>query len=90
MTQDDEFTKDQVIEALTWKRQQLADHEKQWKTLREDSKFLTLRLVTEHGVSVAGASKISGHHRNTIMLWLQIHNAEMKSSKTRDVEGEKQ
>lgn len=59
-------------------RQKLAAIEREWKTLRETSRATTIRLVTQHGVSVAKASQLSGHHRNTIMIWLQIHNAAEK------------
>jgi hypothetical protein len=81
MGTEPEWTTDQVIEALTWKRQQLADHEAEWKKLRQHSRDLTMRLITEHGMSVNRAADISGHHRNTIAIWLKIHNAETKGAR---------
>lgn len=82
MTQEAKWEESQVLEALRWKRQQLADHEAEWRKLREHSRSLTLSLITDFGYSVARASDISGHHRNTISIWLKIHNAETKSHGT--------
>jgi hypothetical protein len=80
MTTEEEWELPQVLEALRWKRQQLADHEAEWKNLRQHSKDLTLRLITKHGYSVMAAAHESGHHRNTIKVWLDLYNAETKRS----------
>ena len=58
----------------------LAAIEERWKIYRQTSKELTVRLITEHGYSIARAAELSGHHRQTITIWLKIHNAEMKSA----------
>lgn len=86
MNQTPEWTQAQVEEALTWKRQQLAEHEAQWKEMRQQSRDLTLRLITEYGESINRASYLSGHHRATVTTWLKIWNAEHKAAK-RSAEG---
>jgi len=53
--------------------------EADWKDLRALSRKLTLELVTEQGVSVAKAARISGHTRQTIKIWLDVFNAEQKN-----------
>lgn len=58
----------------------LAQIEKDWKNLRAESRKNTLELITACGMSVAGASRITGHTRATITTWLQVHNAENKSA----------
>lgn len=88
MNQNPEWTQAEVEEALAWKRQQLAEHEAQWKELRQHSRDLTMRLITEYGESVNRAAYLSGHHRNTITIWLKIHNAEVKGAKRSAETGE--
>ena len=56
----------------------LRQAEKEWKDLRALSRRITLELVTEHGLSVAKASQMSGHTRQTIKIWLDVWNAEHK------------
>lgn len=68
-----------AIELLGLTRQRLAETEQAWKELRETSKRQTISLITDHRISVAKASLISGHHRNTITTWLAIWNAENKN-----------
>jgi len=80
MKQNDEWTEDQVLEALAHNRQQLADLEREWKKMREHSKTLCLALITKHGLSMSRVALLSGHHRNTMKIWLDIHNAEIKSA----------
>ena len=57
--------------------------EGEWKAMRMHSRNTTIRLIAETNMSVAEASRLSGHHRNTIMVWLQVHNAE-NSKKLRE------
>lgn len=52
--------------------------ERDWKSLREESRKNALLLLTEHGISLARTSSITGHHRNTLKIWLDLHNAETK------------
>jgi hypothetical protein len=78
MNQTPEWTQEQVEEALASKRQQLAVHEAQWKEMRQQSRDLTLRLITEYGESINRAAYLSGHHRATVTTWLQIYNAGRK------------
>lgn len=51
---------------------------KTWAIKRAESRELTLRLITDYGYNVSRAAKLSGHHRNTILIWLKIHNAGKK------------
>lgn len=78
MADNGEWTKEDDLQALEETRAKLESIEREWKYWRDQSKLLTVKLVTEHGVSVAKASNLSGHHRNTIGIWLQLHNAEQK------------
>lgn len=56
----------------------LVKAEDELKSWRAHSRKLTLELITEHGVSVAKAAQLSGHHRATIKIWLDLWNAEHK------------
>jgi len=62
-----------------WKAQ-LDEIEQQWKVLRAQARAELLDAITEHGISVAKASRITGHHRQTIKIWLDIYNAEHKNA----------
>jgi ribosomal protein S6 len=64
--------------ALSQVRQELSELEKAFKSKRDVSRELTVKLVSEYRYSVARAADLSGHHRNTIAVWLQIHNAETR------------
>jgi hypothetical protein len=58
--------------------------EEEWKALRAHSRKLTLELVTEQGVSVAKAASLTGHTRQTIKIWLNVHNAEHKAAQKKN------
>lgn len=75
--------KDDAYEFLVASRVEREQLEEQLKESRERSRGYVIQAVTEHGISVSKASELSGHHRNSITLWLQIHNAEIKGRKTR-------
>lgn len=81
MAHDEEWTEQDDLSVLLDTRAKLGAIEREWKTLRDTSKATTVRLITDWGYSVSKASQLSGHHRNTIMIWLQIHNAEVKAAK---------
>jgi len=70
-----------VLAEMAMTRVALQHTEDDWKDLRALSKKLTLELITDQGFSVAKAAKISGHHRQTITIWLNLHNAEQKSAR---------
>jgi hypothetical protein len=72
---------DQALADLAEARGTLEAIEERWKIYRATSRRLTLELITQHGYSIQKAAKLSGHHRNTIMIWLNIHNAEVKGSR---------
>lgn len=78
MATNEEWTREDDLQALQETRAKLESIEREWKHWRDQSRHLTVKLVTEHGISVAKASVLSGHHRNTIGIWLQVHNAEEK------------
>lgn len=80
MTPYDEQTAAHQEQALQETRQKLAAIESEWKSLREESRRLTVELITQHGYSVANAARLSGHHRTTITTWLQVWNAEHKNA----------
>jgi hypothetical protein len=83
MTTEPQPSDKYLLQNLAETRGTLAAIEERWKLKREESKRLTLQLITEHGYSVNRAAELSGHHRNTIMIWLKIHNAENKGSGSR-------
>jgi hypothetical protein len=76
--QDDAY---QFLVACRIERESL---EEQLKESRERSRAYVLQAVIEQGLSVAKAAELSGHHRQSITLWLQIHNAEQKGRAERD------
>jgi hypothetical protein len=80
MTTQEEWGEPDRLQALSETNQKLAAIEREWKHWRLQSKTLTLELITMHGYSVSKAAQLSGHHRNTIKIWLTIHNAETKSA----------
>lgn len=75
MTPDQQDREQQTLRQLADVRDTLAAIEASWKDYRAQSRELTLRLITEHRYSLSRASQLSGHHRNTIGVWLKIHNA---------------
>lgn len=74
-------TLDQTTRDLAESRGKLDAIEERWATERAHHKALVVRLVTQHGLSVAKAADVAGIHRNTVSLWVQIHNAEEKARK---------
>lgn len=70
--------KDDAYEFLVACRLERVASEEQLKLARERSRAYVIQAVTEQGLSVAKAAELSGHHRQTITLWLEIHNAEKK------------
>lgn len=84
MAENESWSKDDDLEAMLETRAKLESIEREWKQWRQQSRALTLRLVTVHGFSVAKASLLSGHHRTTITVWLQVHNAEHKSDRNKN------
>lgn len=58
--------------------------EADWKDLRALSRKITLELVTDHGYSVANASRLSGHTRQTIKIWLDVWNASHKNGQEKN------
>lgn len=81
MNQIESYTEEQTLAALADVNQTLDGISASWKEYRQQSKELTLRLVTVHGYSMARAAALSEHHRNTVKVWLDLHNAENKAGK---------
>jgi hypothetical protein len=79
MSNEDEWNQADREQALRETRHQLEVIEREWKHWREQSKTLTIQLITLDGLSVLKAAGLSGHHRNTIKVWLDLHNAEQKA-----------
>lgn len=82
LTPEEEQEADMALLALTTVA--LRQAEQEWKDLRAQSRRLTLKLVTDYGISVAKASRMSGHTRQTIKIWLDVHNAEHKSARIKN------
>jgi hypothetical protein len=81
MSKDEEWTKDDRLQALAETRSKLAAIEREWKHWRDQSKTLVIELITEDGLSVLKASELSGHHRNSIKIWLDLWNAEKNAAR---------
>jgi predicted DNA-binding protein (UPF0251 family) len=75
-------TLEQTTRDLAESRGTLEAIENRWKIERAHNKALTVRLVVQHGLSVQKAADLTGHHRNTVSLWVQIHNAEEKARRS--------
>lgn len=76
MSTQDEWGKEDRLQALAETLQKIEVIEREWKHWRAQSRTLSLELVTIDKLPVAEVSRLSGHHRNTLKVWLQIHNAE--------------
>jgi len=81
MKQIKSYSVEEDLVAMAETRGTLAAIEERWKIYRQQSRDITVRLVTEHGYSAAKAAELSGHHRTTIKIWLDLHNAEVKAGK---------
>jgi hypothetical protein len=80
MKQIHPYSEEQTLVHLAETRGTLAAIEERWKIYRQTSKELTVRLITEHGYSIAKAAELSGHHRASISIWLKVYNAENKAA----------
>lgn len=60
-------------------RERLAEIEENWKFVRAAAKQNLLQAITNEGMSVATAARLSGHTRQTIKIWLDVWNAEHKN-----------
>lgn len=69
---------DAVLKSLAETRGKLDAIEARWKIERAESRRLTLLLVTDYGFPILRASKLSGHHRGTIMAWLAAGGIETR------------
>jgi hypothetical protein len=78
MTDNPEWNVADRLDALQETRTALEAAEREWKHLRQQSRTLALELITIDKLSVSQVSQLSGHHRATLTVWLQVHNAEIK------------
>lgn len=60
----------ELVSKLLDTRAKLAAVEDRWKELRAESRRFSLLLLEDHGYSVNKVSLLSGHHRNTLQVWL--------------------
>jgi predicted HTH domain antitoxin len=75
-------TLEQTTRDLAESRGKLEAIEANWKIAREWNRTLTVRLVVQHELSIAKVAELTGHHRNTVSLWVQLHNAEEKARRS--------
>jgi hypothetical protein len=80
MTTEEEWGESDRLQALKETIQKTEALEREWKHWRAQSKTLTIELITLHGYTVSKAATMSGHHRNTIKVWLDLYNAENKQA----------
>lgn len=62
---------DSILRSVAETRGKLDATEDYWKRLRQESKSLALQLVFDHGYSVNKTALVTGHHRNTIKVWIE-------------------
>lgn len=79
MTGRPKTASDETLKVLKMWHDRVADLEDQGKWARAQEKETLLRAITEEGMSVATAAKVSGYDRRTITIWLAVFNAEHKS-----------
>lgn len=84
MDTEENWNVDDRLQALQETKQKLAVMEREWKTWRDQSKTLSIELITIEGLSVSKVAQLSGHHRNTLKVWLDIYNAEHKSGQKKN------
>jgi len=60
-------------------RDRLAEIEESWKFTRESARQNLMRAITEEGMSVATAAKLSGCDRRVVTTWLKVWNVEHKN-----------
>jgi predicted HTH domain antitoxin len=82
MSTDIQQSIDQTMRDLAESRGKLEAIEANWKIQREWNRALTVRLVIQHELSIAKVAEMTGHHRNTVSLWVQLHNAEEKARRS--------
>jgi metal-responsive CopG/Arc/MetJ family transcriptional regulator len=81
MTTNQDEERDHVLRELARNKEALAEHEREWQNMRAQSRALSMALITQHGYSMNAVAQLSGHHRATIKIWLDIHNAETKKGR---------
>jgi DNA-binding NtrC family response regulator len=70
---------EETLRAIRMFADRMAEMEESYKVTRAAERALLLQAITQEGMSVAAAAKMSGHNRKTITVWLQIYNAEKKA-----------
>jgi hypothetical protein len=80
MTSKEEWTTEDRLQALAETRQLLEAVERERQHLWNQSRAISMELITEDRLSVAKVAMLSGHHRNTLGVWLDVWNAEHKSA----------
>jgi transposase-like protein len=78
MDTNEEWGVEDRLQALQETRAKLESIEREWKHWREQSRTLAIELIAIDRLSVAKVAGLSGHHRNTLKVWLDLWNAEHK------------
>lgn len=78
MTTDPGHTEHDTRMLLELASRNVRDIEREWKVEREKMRRHAVSLIIDHGESIHKVSEITGNHRKTITLWVQIERAEMR------------
>lgn len=68
---------DIIVEEAARTRGRLEAIEADWTATRAHARTLALELILDYGYSLAKVSRITGHHRNTIRVWVQASRPDM-------------
>jgi hypothetical protein len=83
MAENEEWTVEDRLQALKETREKCESLEREWKHWRNQSRILSLELIDVDRISAARVAQLSGHHRNTLKVWLDLYNAEKRAQKRR-------
>lgn len=78
MTTEPERTKVDRLEDLARNSEHLEAVQNEFRAARAESRRISMELITIDKLPIAEVARLSGHHRNTLKVWLTIHNAEKK------------
>ena len=67
---------DYVLKSVAETRGKLDATETYWKALRRESRSLALTLILDYGYSVDKTHRLTGHHRNTLKVWVDREERE--------------
>lgn len=67
---DERYPIDSVLKSVAETRGKLDAAETYWKRLRGHSRQLALSLIFDHGYTITKTARLTGHHRNTLKVWV--------------------